>query len=108
MCGKTTIGESAVLLKNSRAVVTPDTGMMHIASAFNKPIAVIWGNTIPDFGMGPYLPKPDAAFLNSEVGNLRCRPCSKIGFSHCPKKHFNCMNLQNTERVGEWINQRPS
>jgi ADP-heptose:LPS heptosyltransferase len=96
------------LLKTARAVLTPDTGMMHIASAFNKPIAVIWGNTIPDFGMGPYLPKPNAAFFNSEVGNLRCRPCSKIGFSHCPKKHFNCMNLQNTERVGEWINQRPS
>jgi heptosyltransferase-2 len=105
MCGKTTIGESAVLLKNARAVLTPDTGMMHIASAFNKPIAVIWGNTVPEFGMGPYLPKSDAAFFNSEVGDLHCRPCSKIGFSHCPKKHFNCMNLQNTERVGRWINQ---
>ncbi len=105
MCGKTTIGESAVLLKNASAVLSPDTGMMHIAAAFNKPIAVIWGNTIADFGMGPYLPKPDAAFFYSEVKNLPCRPCSKIGFPQCPKKHFNCMNMQNTERVGRWVNQ---
>lgn len=108
MCGKTTIGESAVLLKNARAVLSPDTGMMHIAAAFNKPIAVIWGNTVPDFGMGPYLPKEDAAFFNSEVNNLPCRPCSKIGYSKCPKKHFNCMNMQNAERVVRWINQLPS
>lgn len=106
MCGKTTIGESAVLLKNASAVLSPDTGMMHIAAAFNKPIAVIWGNTIADFGMGPYLPKPDAAFFYSEVKNLPCRPCSKIGFPQCPKKHFNCMNMQNAESVFGWINRQ--
>ena len=106
MCGETTIGESAVLLKNARAVLSPDTGMMHIAAAFNKPIAVIWGNTVPDFGMGPYLPQPDAAFFNAEVSDLACRPCSKIGFSQCPKKHFNCMKMQNAEVVYSWINRQ--
>lgn len=104
MCGKTTIGESAILLKHAKAILTTDTGMMHIASAFNKPIAVIWGNTVRDFGMGPYTPQNPNQIFHAEVNNLGCRPCSKIGYDTCPKKHFKCMNLQETAPVCSWIN----
>ena len=108
MCGKSSIGESAVLLQHARAVLTPDTGMMHIAAAFNKPIAVIWGNTVRDFGMGPYMPQNNSAIFHLEVENLSCRPCSKIGFDVCPKKHFNCMHLQKVEPVCKWLNSHSS
>ncbi len=104
-CGKTTIGESAVLLKNAQAVLTPDTGMMHIAAAFKKPIAVIWGNTVPALGMGPYMPGKDELIYHAEVQNLSCRPCSKIGFASCPKEHFACMNHQDSASVAAWINR---
>ena len=67
--------------------------MMHIAAAFKKKIYSIWGNTIPDFGMSPYLANPDSKII--EVKNLSCRPCTIIGFQKCPKGHFNCMNKIN-------------
>ncbi|MBL7917238.1 MAG: glycosyl transferase, partial [Bacteroidia bacterium] len=52
-----------------------------------------WGNTIPEFGMYPYKPHPESKIM--EVKNLKCRPCSKLGYKKCPKQHFNCMNQQN-------------
>jgi len=88
-CGKFNINQSASLVKNSRLVITPDTGVMHIAAAFKKIIISVWGNTIPELGMAPYLPDPESRIF--EVKGLSCRPCSKIGFKKCPKKHFRCM-----------------
>lgn len=105
LCGKTTLDESALIIKNSKVVITPDTGMMHIAAAFNKKIVSVWGNTMPDFGMHPYLPKYPNNYHIAQVENLTCRPCSKIGFDKCPKKHFNCMNLQNTDKIVEIVKQ---
>lgn len=91
-CGKYSLMESSWLLKMSSQVVTNDTGLMHIAAALDKDIISIWGNTIPEFGMTPYLPddsRSDSQLL--EVKGLKCRPCSKIGFKQCPKGHFKCM-----------------
>ena len=89
-CGKYNINQSASLIRQSRVVITPDTGMMHIAAAFHKKILSVWGHTIPEFGMYPYL--PDRASKIFEVVGLPCRPCTKIGKKKCPKGHFRCMN----------------
>lgn len=88
--GKCTLNQSASLIKQSNWVFTHDTGLMHIAAAFKKPIYSIWGNTIPEFGMYPY----GTPFTIFENNNLNCRPCSKIGYNQCPKGHFKCMNDQ--------------
>lgn len=88
-CGRYTIGQSAYIVSQCARIITSDTGLMHIASAFNKPIISLWGNTIPEFGMGPYLPHSQSEIL--EVKTLGCRPCSKLGYHQCPKKHFKCM-----------------
>jgi ADP-heptose:LPS heptosyltransferase len=105
MCGKTSIGESAVVLRESAAVLTADTGLMHIAAAFEKPIVSVWGNTIPDFGMSPFIPqKPNNSFI-AEVEGLSCRPCSKIGYSACPKGHFHCMQKQKYPAIADRINR---
>lgn len=90
-CGKLSLDQSARLVENSQAVLTNDTGMMHIAAAYQKPIVSVWGNTVPELGMYPYLPQNPERVVIIEVKNLSCRPCSKIGFSACPKGHFNCM-----------------
>ena len=72
--------------------------MMHIASAFHKIIISVWGNTIPAFGMYPYLPDPGSRII--EIHGLKCRPCSKIGFGKCPENHFRCMkNINNDEII---------
>ncbi|GAB4328224.1 MAG: glycosyltransferase family 9 protein [Flammeovirgaceae bacterium] len=86
-CGKFNLNQSASLVRDSVAVFTHDTGLMHIAAAFQKRIFSIWGNTTPHFGMYPYRTK----FTVLENNKLKCRPCSKIGYDKCPKGHFKCM-----------------
>ncbi len=86
--GKTSVNQSASIIKNAKQVYTHDTGMMHIAAAFKKKTISIWGNTIPALGMTPYLTES----IIIENTKLRCRPCSKIGHDTCPKGHFKCMN----------------
>lgn len=100
-CGKFNLIESADLVRRARVVVSNDTGLMHIAAAFKKPMVSIWGNTTPQMGMFPYygyndLEKNIAPQLEfSEVQHLSCRPCSKLGHHQCPKKHFKCMQQQD-------------
>ncbi len=96
-CGKYNINQSASLVRQADLVITHDTGLMHIAAAFKKRIISVWGNTIPEFGMSPYMPHPDSAMF--EVDGLKCRPCSKLGYKRCPKKHFRCMNDQKTSDI---------
>jgi ADP-heptose:LPS heptosyltransferase len=88
-CGKLSIMQSASLIKQASWVITSDTGLMHIAAAFNKRIISVWGNTIPEFGMGPYRPHTENKIL--EINGLSCRPCSKLGYAKCPRGHFKCM-----------------
>ncbi len=87
-CGKFNLNQSASLVRQSRAVFTHDTGLMHIAAAFKKQVFSVWGNTVPAFGMYPYKTK-FSIFENNKLG---CRPCSKIGHDKCPLGHFKCMN----------------
>lgn len=89
-CGAYNLNQSASIIQQAQKIITSDTGLMHIAAAFKKEIISVWGNTIPEFGMGPYLTDPKSKIL--EVKNLSCRPCSKLGHKNCPKKHFKCMN----------------
>lgn len=100
-CGKYSLNRSASLVQQAQLVISHDTGLMHIAAAFRKKIISIWGSTVPQFGMSPYLPDPPASEI-FEV-KLKCRPCSKIGFSACPKKHFNCMNLIDETQIAQTI-----
>lgn len=99
LCGTLNIQQSAYIIQKAALVLTHDTGMMHIAAAFQKPIVSIWGNTIPEFGMYPYDPKGVHQNVSIEVKALKCRPCSKIGYQECPKKHFNCMQQINTTEI---------
>jgi ADP-heptose:LPS heptosyltransferase len=89
-CGKFSINQSASIIQQADKVITSDTGLMHIASAFKKTVISIWGNTVPEFGMYPYLPGDRSRII--EVKELSCRPCSKLGYKKCPKGHFKCMN----------------
>ena len=100
-CGKFSLHQSAVLVRDAAVVLTHDTGMMHIAAAFQKPIVSIWGNTVPDFGMYPYLPGQEELEKGRrvEVNKLSCRPCSKIGYAECPKGHFRCVNDLDVEVI---------
>jgi lipopolysaccharide heptosyltransferase II len=86
--GKCSLMETAALLSASDAVLTNDTGLMHMASAFGKPMVVLFGSSVEAFGFAPY--RVPSRIL--QVDGLSCRPCSHIGRSRCPKGHFKCMN----------------
>ncbi len=96
-CGKYNLNQSASLVKQAKLVISHDTGLMHIAAAFKKKVISVWGNTIPEFGMFQYLAGEGSEIV--EIKELKCRPCTKIGFSKCPKKHFKCMNDIDEDRI---------
>ena len=103
LCGVLSLQQSALVVEKASLLVTHDTGMMHIAAALKKNIVSIWGNTVPEFGMYPYLAGEKSKIF--QVNDLRCRPCSKIGFDKCPKKHFYCMELQDVDSIADYVNQ---
>ena len=96
-CGKFNLNESAWFVKHAKVVVSNDTGLMHVAAAYKKPIISLWGNTSPEMGMFPYYGNNnlngvvESLSYIAENKQLSCHPCSKIGYNKCPKGHFNCM-----------------
>ena len=96
-CGKFSLNESADLVRRAKIIITHDTGLMHIAAAFKKPVISVWGNTVPAFGMTPYFGNAMVPNDRFEIKGLWCRPCSKIGYSKCPLGHFKCMNKHSIE-----------
>ena len=104
-CGKFNLNESADLVRKAKLIITHDTGLMHMASAFKKKIISVWGNTVPEFGMYPYYgnsPIPNSQF---QITGLSCRPCSKIGYSKCPRGHFKCMRQISMDAIAETARQ---
>ncbi len=105
-CGKFSLNESADLVRKSKVVISHDTGLQYIACAFQKPVLAIWGGTSPKLDVAPYygsrFPKLHTNFI---VPNLPCQPCSNFGTKSCPKKHFKCMHLQDTNAMVETIKQ---
>ena len=104
-CGKYSINESALLVKHAQYIVSHDTGFLHIACAFNKPTLTIWGATTPKLQFSALYPtNSDSPRFDAIVPNLKCQPCAKQGSNHCPKGHFNCMQLQNTDLIAAKVN----
>lgn len=104
-CGKLNILESASVVSQAKSLLTNDTGMMHIAACFDTQIISIWGNTTPEFGMSPYRPQGTKTDKIFQVEGLSCRPCSKIGYQECPKKHFECMTKQDAKAIASSVSK---
>ena len=87
-CGLTNLDQSVFILSQAHKIIGFDTGLTHIAEAFDKPIASVWGGTTPELlGVYPYKVK-DSLIVGID---LECRPCSKFGLEKCPLGHFKCM-----------------
>jgi ADP-heptose:LPS heptosyltransferase len=100
-CGKTSLDESVFLVSKARSIIGFDTGLTHIAEAFDKPIVSVWGGTVPELlGVQPYMVK------NALVAgiDLYCRPCSKFGLEKCPLGHFKCMKDIPEDNITAFVN----
>lgn len=89
LAGKLSLIQSAALMKDAVMNFVNDSAPLHLASAMNAKVTVIYCSTVPAFGFGP---KSDDAVIIEEKSNLKCRPCGVHGKSKCPKKHFKCAN----------------
>lgn len=90
LAGKTELAEVVDLLSLATAVVSNDSGLMHIAAALARPLVVVYGATSPDFT--PPL-NDNAAIL---VSDIDCAPCFQ---RECPLGHHGCMRYTPMQRV---------
>ena len=86
LCGKLTLAELPGAIAACDAVISGDSGPMHIAAALDMPQITIFGSTHPRLGFAPLNPK--AAII---CADLSCQPCSLHGGKSCPRGHFQCM-----------------
>ncbi|MBC8315314.1 MAG: glycosyltransferase family 9 protein [Bacteroidales bacterium] len=97
LAGEISLLESAALMKQAKMNFTNDSAPMHLASAVNAPVTVVYCSTTPDFGFGPL--SDDAAVIQV-TETLTCRPCGLHGLQRCPYDHFNCaMQIELSQLV---------
>lgn len=82
LAGRTSLFESAAIIRDAERLYTGDTGMMHIAAAVGTAITSFWGCTRPILGMDPWRPNPQSRIISPDK-QLGSRPCSKLGNKAC-------------------------
>jgi heptosyltransferase-2 len=90
LSGQTSLDDAIALLARATAVVSNDSGLLHIASALNRPVVALYGSTDPNYA-------PPLSDLARTVSlGLPCSPCRQ---RECPLGHHDCMNKMSVERV---------
>jgi lipopolysaccharide heptosyltransferase I len=92
LAGQTTLAEMISLVRRSAVCVTNDSGSMHLAVAFDRPLVSIFGPTSPVL-TGPY--RRMEAVVQAHVG---CSPCLLRKLAHCEHRHL-CMEEVTTGMV---------
>ncbi|WP_202944173.1 lipopolysaccharide heptosyltransferase II [Cellvibrio japonicus] len=82
LAGRTNLGEAIALMACADAVLSNDSGLMHIAAALNRPLVVVFGSTSPE-----HTP-PLSQRVRVVTNTLECSPCFE---RECPLGHHKCL-----------------
>jgi len=91
LAGKTSLADMVDLMSFAQAVISNDSGPMHIAAALHRPLIAVYGSSSADFT--PPL-SHNVSILS--LADLACRPCFK---RECPLGHLKCLNDLLPEQV---------
>jgi heptosyltransferase-2 len=96
LAGQTKLDEAVAIMARATAVVSNDSGLLHIASSLNRKVIGLYGSTDPDYA------PPLADVARALSLRLDCSPCRE---RECPLKHHNCMEQMDSDMV--WRELRP-
>jgi len=98
--GKTSLMESAALIKHSKAFVGPDSGLMHLACAVGTPVVAIFGpGNFKKWG-------PQGSKHKVVTENVECSPCTRFGYTvpTCNGTYF-CMGDIKIKSITDKISE---
>jgi heptosyltransferase-2 len=96
IAGRTSLGEAIDLLSLAHAVVSNDSGLMHVAAALARPLVAIFGSSDPQH-TPPLGTHAEIVYLG-----LTCSPCFE---RECPLGHLRCLYDIEPERVATALNE---
>jgi len=96
LAGRTSLAQVIDVIASATAVVSNDSGLMHIAAALQRPLLALYGSTSADFT------PPLADRVKLLASDIECRPCFQ---RTCPLGHKRCLTELSAEMAWSGVQE---